>query len=60
VAAVLRPIAPRLDAQPSRPPNLVIILADDLGYGDLGSFGSPNIRTPSASGTWASSASSCR
>ena len=33
-------------AQPSRPPNIIIILADDMGYGDIGAFGAPNIRTP--------------
>jgi arylsulfatase A-like enzyme len=29
-----------------RPPNLIFILADDLGYGELGCFGSKLIQTP--------------
>ena len=44
-AALLDSIQPSEHAD--RLPNIVIIFADDLGYGDLGCFGSQAVRTPS-------------
>lgn len=37
---------PGLAAGKRRPPNFVVILCDDLGYGDVGAFGGTTIRTP--------------
>ncbi|MFY7760227.1 sulfatase [Aquidulcibacter sp.] len=39
-------LAQQASSKAQKQPNIIVILADDLGFGDLGSFGGRTIRTP--------------
>jgi arylsulfatase A-like enzyme len=43
---ILFPASGSAQKSENRRPNVVLIITDDVGYGDLGSYGAPDVKTP--------------
>jgi len=45
-AAMLSPLSAETAGSPSRRPNVILIMTDDQGYGEIAAHGNPDIQTP--------------
>ncbi len=50
VAVVAVPPLAQAQVANAQRPNVVLIITDDVGYGDFGSYGAPDIKTPNIDG----------
>lgn len=55
LCACSSPSADTAELDAKRPPNVVVIITDDQGYGDLGAHGNEMIRTPHLDELWSES-----
>jgi arylsulfatase A-like enzyme len=50
LALVVQPGRAQREAAKARKPNVLLIMTDDVGYGDIGVYGAPDVKTPNIDG----------